>query len=414
LLNLSTIKGQLKRLDKSGIVYTFVNFFIYAIYFLRALAIPKILDSYSYGIFSVFNLYLRFSTIFDFGSISYLQKEVAVNFHNSSDYDYKLERQVIFLNATLVLISTFFFFLFNRDVTGKLELLDYFLWIAVAIFSQMFVISTGILRSLERFQLLSKVLLTNAILSTIIIAFFFLDISNIYLIYLVYLLSMFLPLIIFILKFRLGSIFPLHFLTKAWPIFAYNILFYLYANIDKFTVKSTFSFLEFSTYSLYSTIITSIFMAVSLLWSMFYSRMFRSKSDLAEKLDTVNASIIFLCVCGVTIVFPLFTKIFPGYSANLQFYKIATQYAALVFFLPNTLIKYLNEKATLIFVCCILALHIGLVFLISSFALILDFLPFISWLSYFGIELLGIRSHDKLLFSVRLVISILLVLLCIL
>ncbi len=414
MFTLNTIKRQFKQLDKSGIVYTLVNFFIYAIYFLRALAIPKILDTYSYGIFSVFNLYLRFSTIFDFGSISYMQKEVAVNFHSSRDYDHKLERQVIFLNTTLVLVSTFFFFLFNRDVTGKLQLLDYFLWIAIAIFSQMFVISTGILRSLEKFRLLSKVLLTNAILSTLIIAFFFLDIRNIYLIYLVYLLSMFLPLIIFALKFRWGSIFPLRFLTKASPIFAYNILFYLYANIDKFTIKNTFSFLEFSTYSLYSTVITSMFMAVSLLWSMFYSRMFKSKSDLAEKLDTVNASIIFFCVCGVTFAFPLFAKIFPAYSPNEQFYKIATLYAALVFFLPNTLIKYLNEKATLIFVCCILALHIGLVFLINSVASILNFLPFISWLSYFGIEMLGIRNHDKLLFSTRLIISILLVLLCIL
>lgn len=173
MIKAKLIKEYIKRLDKSGIIYTLVNFSIYGIYFLRALLVPKILDSYSYGIFSIFNLYLKFSTIFDLGSISYLQKEVAINLHNKNEYNSKLEKQVIVLNVSLVLISTIFFLLFNRDITGKIHFFDYAFWVSIAVFSQLFVIRTGILRSLEKFKLLSKVLLTNAIFSCLIIAFFF-------------------------------------------------------------------------------------------------------------------------------------------------------------------------------------------------------------------------------------------------
>ncbi len=414
MLKFKALKENFKRLDKSGVVYTLVNFSIYAIYFLRALVVPKILDSYSYGIFSVFNLYLRFSTIFDLGSISYLQKEVAINLHNKKDYDYKLERQVVFLNVALVLISTIFFLLFNRDVTNKISLIDYSFWILIAVFSQLYVITTGILRSLEKFKILSKVLMANALLSTIIILFFFLSIKNIYLVYLVYLLSVFLPIIVFIIKFKLGSFFPLDFLSHSWPIFMYNILFYLYANIDKFTIKYAYTFLEFSTYSLYSTITTSVFMAVSLLWSMFYSKIFSKESNIAEKLDTINALIIFICLCALKVVYPLFFKLFPNYAENTQFYHVALAYAALVFFLPNTLIKYLNNKRTLFFVCSILIFHLCLVLLLIKFNQVLALLPFIAWLTYFFIEMLGVKNHNKLLLFVRILFSLLLVIVCIL
>ena len=414
MIKLDLIKESIKRLDKSGIVYTLVNFAIYAIYFLRALLIPKILDSYSYGIFSVFNLYVKFATIFDLGSISYLQKEVAISLHNKNEYSFKLERQVTFLNVVLVLISTFFFLLFNRDIANKIHFLDYLFWILIAVFSQLYTIKTGILRSLEKFKVLSKVLLTNALLSTIIVLFFFVNVKNIYLIYLVYLLGVFLPIIVFIVKFKFGSVFPFRFLSHSWPIFLYNILVYLYTNIDKFVVKHNYSFLEFSTYSLYSTITASVFMAVSLLWSMFYSRIFSKKSDIAERLDTVNVLMIFMGLCILKTMYPVFGKLFPSYLENVQFYNVSLQYAALVCFLPNTLIKYLNDKRALFFVCSILVLHLGLVFFINSLHEFLLLLPLTSWLTYFFIEIIGIKSHNKLLLFVRILISILLVLVCIL
>ncbi len=414
LFKFDFIKESIRRLDKGGIVYTILNFSIYGVYFLRALIIPKLLDSYSYGIFSVFNLYLRFVTIFDLGSISYLQKEVAVDLHNQNGYNHKLERQVIFLNIGLVLISTVFFLLFNRDVTGKIHLFDLLFWISIAAFSQMYVIKTGVLRSLEKFKVLSKVLLTNALLSTVIVIFFVLKVSNIYFIYLVYLLSVFLPVIILVLKTKFGSLLPLDFLAHSWPIFLYNILMYMYVSIDKFIIKHIYSFLDFSTYSLYSTIITSIFMAVSLLWSMFYSRIFSKKSDVSEKLDTVNILIIFLCVCLLKVAYPLFHKFFPNYTENINFYNVSLQYAALVYFLPNTLIKYLNNKKALILVCLILALHICLVLLLTKFDVFLLFIPLISWLTYFFLEILAGKRHNKLLQLARVLLSILLVLVCIL
>jgi hypothetical protein len=411
---LDLIKERVKRLDQHGVIYTFVNFFIYGLYFVRALVIPKILDSYSYGIFSVFNLFLKFSTIFDMGSISYLQKEVAINLHAKNAYDNKLERQVVFLNIVLVLVSTFFFLLVNRDIADKIHFLDYVFWILIAVFSQLYVIKTGILRSLEKFKLLSKVLVANALLTIVIISFFFLDVRNIYLIYLVYLLSMLLPVVFFAAKFNVGSLFPFRFLAHSWPIFLYNILVYLYVNIDKFIIKDIYSFLEFSTYSLYSAITTSVFMAVSLLWSMFYSKIFSKKSDIAERLDTANAFIIFICLCMLKFLYPVFGHLFPDYAENFQFFNVSLQYAALACFLPNSLIKYLNNRKALFSVCSILVLHSVLIVLLKDSSNFLRLLPFLSWGSYFLIEILGVRSHNKLLFLARVLLSILVVLVCIL
>lgn len=155
-------------------------------------------------------------------------------------------------------------------------------------------------------------------------------------------------------------------------------------------------------------------MAVSLLWSMFYSRIFSKKRDIAERLDSVNALIIFLSVILLKLIFPIFYMFFPNYIENINFYNVSLQYAALVYFLPNTLIKYLNDKRSLILVCLILALHLCLVLVLSELGVFLVLLPLISWFTYLFIEILGIRRHNKLLLIVRVLLSILLVIVCIL
>lgn len=155
-------------------------------------------------------------------------------------------------------------------------------------------------------------------------------------------------------------------------------------------------------------------MAVSLLWSMFYSKIFSQKSDIAERLDTANVLIIFICTCILKVLYPLFYRLFPNYQENIHFYNVALQYAALIYFLPNTLIKYLGDKRTLISICCIILLHLCLVFSSNFFGKALELLPMISLFTYLCIEILGLRNNNKLLFSVRVLISILLAIVCIL
>lgn len=405
-------KRVIRAFDKGGAIYTGVNFLIYAIYFVRALLIPKILDSHAYGIFSMFNLYLRFTTIFDMGSVSYLQKEVATNFQKGGEYDHQLERQIVVLNTALIFISTIFFLLFNRDITGELTAFDYLFWISIAVFSQIYVIRTGILRSLEQFSFLSKLVLVNAGLSLSIVLFYAFGIKNIYLIYATYLLSVFLPVILFIIRIRFRLELPLKIIRNSWPIFLYNILFYLYANIDKFSIKSNSVFLQFSVYALYSTIVTAILMAVSLLWSMFYSKLFNAKSNLSETLDTVNVMIIFCVVCVLKLAYPLLIHFFPDYLHNKSYYNIAILYAALVYFLPNTLIKYLNDRRSLLYICAILCFHLLGIALINYFNQFWTLIPFSCLATYLLFELVGFRQSKKMLLTGRVLVALLLVWIC--
>jgi O-antigen/teichoic acid export membrane protein len=407
-------KRAISAFDKGGAIYTGINFLIYAIYFVRALLIPKILDSHAYGVFSMFNLYLRFTTIFDMGGVSYLQKEVATNFQKGGEYDHQLERQVVVLNTALVFVSTIFFLLFNRDIAGQLTTFDYLFWISIAVFSQIYVIRTGILRSLEQFSFLSKLVLINAGLSLSIALFYIVGIKNIYLIYATFLLSVFLPVVFFLIRIKFRPELPLKIIRHSWPIFLYNILFYLYANIDKFSIKSNAAFLQFSAYALYSTIVTAILMAVSLLWSMFYSKLFNLKSNLSETLDTVNVIIVFCVVCVLKLTFPLLIHFFPDYLHNKNYYNIAILYAALVYFLPNTLIRYLNDRRSLLYICAILCFHLLGIALINYFNQFWTLIPFSCMATYLLFELVGFRQSRKTLLAVRILVSLLVAWICLL